>query len=129
MRQAHKYVDALAPLASKNDIPDKEIDVKIIKKILRVVAVNLIPANPVDGQDLSTFINEDLFHLSSVMVRRSWKIFFLLMTGFTFEVAMELAREEFCIHDLFVVIMILVFIDACKGKGITSLRWPKRLDL
>lgn len=55
MPRAHnKHADTLASMASKIDIPDKAMDVKITKKTFRVTTSDLIPVNPIDKQDWLT---------------------------------------------------------------------------
>lgn len=43
-----KYADAVATLALKVDIFDEIVNVKIIKKTLRAITLDFIPAKPID---------------------------------------------------------------------------------
>lgn len=51
LRAQYKHVYALTILASKIDVLDDAIHLIIVKKTLRVTAMDLIPTNPTDEQD------------------------------------------------------------------------------
>lgn len=56
----NKHVYALLALAAKIDIPDKVIDVRIIKMTLPAATADLIHANPINEQDWRASITQNL---------------------------------------------------------------------
>lgn len=57
MSGAHNKENALAILASKIQVPNEAIDMRIIKKTLRATTKEVIPTNPIDEQDCGSIIH------------------------------------------------------------------------
>lgn len=76
-RAQNKYVDALATLASKADILEKETNIKAVKKMLRATTTELIPEVIIDKEDWRTTIIQKLIQPSSSIITRELKDFML----------------------------------------------------
>lgn len=67
---------ALPTLASKIDIPNKAVDMKVIKKSSQATTTDFIPAKPINKKDLGT-------QSSSSVTTKELKGFTLLMATYS----------------------------------------------
>lgn len=69
MHNKHSY--ALATLASKVDVPDEIVGIKVIKRTLRATAADLVPIDSLDEQDWRGSIIQSLNQPSSTMATKN----------------------------------------------------------
>lgn len=81
-----KHADTLANLASNIDVPDKVVDVKIIKKTSGTIA--LCSAIRFNGQDRRNSIIQNLNQPSSSTAVKNFKDF-MVMTSYIIEAMVE----------------------------------------
>lgn len=95
-REVHdKYADALITLAEKCDVPDKRVDVKIMKRMLWANEENLIPINYSMRKIGEVPLFEALDNLRQLWLQRIWKSLLFLVANSIIDVVVECWLEPY----------------------------------
>lgn len=132
----NKHAVTLAILASKIDVLEETVDVKVIKRILWGTTVDLVLVDLFYEKDWGSSITWRLYQPSWIVAAKNLKCLSLLMDIYHWGIGGVLAQtlsltatkeELWQIHALSYGQNDISLYDLSKGKDFIGLRWPQML--